>query len=126
MFDPFVFVLGFEADQIHASFSAVVSSVEPIPVGTRDGRVAGSPGEEVVVPSVVLNATIVQSCKCEFEKKMRSFLVLLLQHFVSSSQENYSRDPLRAEVRFSWFFAMLVDVRMVLEIPFQTIYGSKP
>ena len=59
-------------------------------------------------------------------KKMRSFLVLLLQHFVSSSQENYSRDPLRAEVRFSWFFAMLVDVRMVLEIPFQTIYGSKP
>lgn len=74
MFDPFVFVLGFEADQIHASFSAVVSSVEPIPVGTSDGRVAGSPGEEVVVPSVVLNATIVQSCK-EFDE-MRSFLVL--------------------------------------------------
>ena len=110
MFDPFVFVLGFEADQIHASFSAVVSSVEPIPVGTRDGRVAGSPGEEVVVPSVVLNATIVQSCKCEFEKKNEIIfgLVLLLQHFVSSSQENYSRDPLRAEVRFSWFFVMLL------------------
>ena len=67
LLDPFIFVLGFEGDQIHASFSAVVSSVEPVPLGVPDGRVVGSPGEEVVVPSVVLNATIVQSCKFENE-----------------------------------------------------------
>lgn len=73
LFDPFVFVLGFEADQIHASFSAVVSSVEPIPVGTSDGRVAGSPGEEVVVPSVVLNATIVQSVSAELAVRKAQF-----------------------------------------------------
>ena len=33
LLEPLIFILSFNADQIHATFAAIVPSVEPIPVG---------------------------------------------------------------------------------------------
>jgi len=38
-----VLVAGLEADEVHATFAAVVPGVEPIPLGAGEGRVVALP-----------------------------------------------------------------------------------
>jgi len=60
LLNPLVFVLGLETDEVHAPLAAVVTGVEPVPVGGPDSGVVGPPGEQVVVASVVFNSSIIQ------------------------------------------------------------------
>ena len=57
--DPVIFLLGFEADQVHATFSAVVSGIEPIPLLVGQSRVL--PREPVVVVTETLDTWFVYS-----------------------------------------------------------------
>ena len=45
-----------EADEVHAALAAVVTGVEPIPVGAGQSWVVAAPREPVVVVAVTLNA----------------------------------------------------------------------
>ena len=51
-----VLVLCLEADEVHAAFAAVVSGVEPVPLGAGQRRVVTLPREPVVVVAVTLNS----------------------------------------------------------------------
>jgi len=59
LLEPLIFILSFDADQIHATFAAIIPSVEPIPVGRAYWGVVGLPWEKVVAASVLFNTTVV-------------------------------------------------------------------
>ena len=77
-FDPVIFLFGFEADQVHATFSAVVSCVEPIPLLIGQSRVL--PWEPVSMALEGLDAWFVYSWKTKI--KMNQFIHRILENCV--------------------------------------------
>jgi len=76
--DPVVFGSRLEAHQVHATFPAVVSGIEPIPLSVPDTWVVVQPGEEIQVVAKPLNSTLVHSVsakKAIGEAKLASSLV---------------------------------------------------
>jgi len=61
LLDPVVLIGGFERDQIHATFSAVVSGVEPVPFGASELGIIRLPGEPVVVVAITSGTGAVYS-----------------------------------------------------------------
>jgi len=63
--DPIVFSSRLKADQVHATFSAVVSGVEPIPLSVPDTWVVVQPGEEIKMVAKPLDSALVHSVSAE-------------------------------------------------------------
>jgi len=54
-FDPLIFLLGLEGDEVHAPLPAVVPGVEPVPLGVPHPRVRVLPAEPVIATIKLVN-----------------------------------------------------------------------
>ena len=61
--DPVVLLLGLETDQVHAAFPAVVSRIEPVPLGVSHAIVVVLPAEPVEVATELLHSALVDTCR---------------------------------------------------------------
>jgi len=56
-----VFVKGFDGDEIHATFAAIISGVEPVPFGVSELGIVAQPGKPVKMVAITFIAHTIHS-----------------------------------------------------------------